>query len=254
MEAIIDHMVQRLSAAEPQSDPFPHVYVTELLPADFYWELLRSFPAETHYQDCGKRHHVKGESTRLQFPLSDRFLDGWHEPESELWRMLRDALCSLEVQQAVFHALREGLAYRYGVTEEAVRSLKGYPSPTLFRESEGYAIAPHPDTRKKMVTMQLALPDTDQQRDLGTSLYRRSITQMRKYPRGFVEAKQFPFLPNTAYAFVVLNNFGKKSWHGRAPLRHEQGVRNTLLNIYGEKPGNFPSPYGHTATAASGLS
>lgn len=243
MDAIIDHIVQRLLAAEPQSDPFSHVYVTELLPPDFYRELISGFPEQRRYVDCGKRHHVNGGSTRLQLPLTDRHLNAWREPQAELWRMLRDALCSYEVQQAVFHTLREGLAYRYRITEDAVRGLKGYPTPTLFRETEGYAIAPHPDTRKKMVTMQLALPESDQQQDLGTSLYRRSLTQLRKYPRGFVQAKQFPFLPNTAYAFVVLNHLGKKSWHGRAPLQSEQGVRNTLLNIYGEKAGNFPSPY-----------
>jgi hypothetical protein len=44
-----------------------------------------------------------------------------------------------------------------------------------------------------------------------------------------------PFLPNTAYAFVVLNTLTLRSWHGRTSIASDGGPRNSLLNIWYEK-------------------
>jgi hypothetical protein len=40
------------------------------------------------------------------------------------------------------------------------------------------------------------------------------------------------FLPNTAYAFAVLNTFRLKSWHGRTAIPAGLGDRNSILNIW----------------------
>jgi hypothetical protein len=44
------------------------------------------------------------------------------------------------------------------------------------------------------------------------------------------------FLPNTAYAFSVLNTFRLKSWHGRSTIPASLGERNSILNIWYAKP------------------
>jgi hypothetical protein len=48
----------------------------------------------------------------------------------------------------------------------------------------------------------------------------------------FQKVKQFPFAPNSGYAFVVSNSLRRKSWHGREVLPPGAGVRNSLLNLY----------------------
>src|SRR5262249_23066956 len=127
--------------------------------------------------------------------------------------------------------------FRYGVPEAETPQLAGYARPTLYREVEGFEIPPHPDTRKKVVTMHLYLPADRSQLDLGTALYRRRLLA---WPLGglrprFVKVKQFAFAPNSGYAFVVNNALTKKSWHGRETLPPGAGVRNTLLNTFFEE-------------------
>src|SRR5690606_24865146 len=101
-----------------------------------------------------------------------------------------------------------------------------------------YYIAPHPDTRKKIVTMQFALPSDRSQAELGTTFYERSMDprDWLKMPRGFRRAKQMPFIPNCCYGFSVINTIGLKSWHGREVMQSEQGTRNSLLHVYYADP------------------
>jgi hypothetical protein len=55
------------------------------------------------------------------------------------------------------------------------------------------------------------------------------------WKRRFEKVKQFDFRANSAYAFVVNNTLGKRSWHGREKLPAGAGVRNTLLNTFYEE-------------------
>ena len=81
------------------------------------------------------------------------------------------------------------------------------------------------------------LPADEQQRDFGTTLYKRSlkgrlIRELNKISstqrREFDQVKTFPFLPNSGYAFIV----GQKSWHGRESVPEGLGERFSLMNIY----------------------
>lgn len=243
--SIEQHVVNRLNATMACGEPFAHLYVQGLLPADVYAELVALRPDPRHYCQTARRHRrADGQCSRLRLPLTDERLKRLKGPQHQLWRALRDVLCSQRVKQALFHALRDGLGSRYSLAASAAASIPGYPAPTLFRETTGYRIAPHPDTRKKIVTMQLALPSDATQVDLGTALYRRSfgVQEWLRRPRGFAKVRQFPFLPNSAYAFVVLNRWGRrKSWHGREELGQQAGVRHSLLTVYSAEPADgFP--------------
>lgn len=108
----------------------------------------------------------------------------------------------------------------------------------LYRETAGYEIAPHTDTRKKVVTMHLYLPADCSQLGLGTALYRRKLLALPFGPwrHRFAECKRFAFRPNSGYAFVVNNTLTRKSWHGREKLPADAGVRNSLNTTFYQPP------------------
>ncbi|MEZ6060320.1 MAG: hypothetical protein R3C19_08170 [Planctomycetaceae bacterium] len=234
-----DHILAAVNDCEVADDPFPHFMIRGFFPEDVYADILQRLPERRQYAGFSySSGNPDAEGVRWRFDLSDQATEALDTDAREFWLGIRDALGCVALKEAVFGKLCRGLAYRYSVSDCQAAALPGYPLPALFREEVGYRIKPHPDTRKKMVTMQIALPADDSQCDIGTQFYRRSLNprSLTREPRGFEVAKTAPFVPNAAYAFVVLNTLRCKSWHGRTTLAESHGVRNTILNIWHEKP------------------
>jgi hypothetical protein len=234
---VLKHIVQRIEATPAIDEPFSHIYLEEVFPRDIYEGLLNQLPEEGLYGGAAGRHRDgDGDYHRSVFFLTPTNLERLSAEQQTLWGGVGAALTAPELKQALFTRLARDLTFRYRVPLSRAGQLPGYPRPTLYRETEGFEIQPHPDTRKKVVTMHLYCPVDHSQLDLGTALYRRRLLA---WPFGgwrqrFVKVKQFPFRPNSGYAFVVNNTLTKKSWHGREQLPPGAGVRNTLLNTFYE--------------------
>jgi hypothetical protein len=236
----LDHLLQRIDKTPAIDEPFSHFYLEDVFPQNLYERLLKCLPDPKLYNAAAERHYGKGGEgfTRAMLQLTPSHLAILPGAEREVWAGVAAALTAPEVKHAVYAKLAKDLAFRYSVATADVPELAGFARPTLYRETAGFEIPPHPDTRKKVVTMHLYLPADRSQLDLGTALYQRSLLS---WPFGtwhtrFVKVKQFAFQPNSGYAFVVNNTFAKKSWHGREELPAGAGVRNTLLNTFYETP------------------
>ena len=232
-------MIDAIDACDVLDDPYPHFILRGIFPDDIYETALHLLPAKKKYDVFNYSSKPSADPpSRWRFDMSDRAIAALGAEAQGFWLGLRDALGCVDLKRTVFRKLATGLAFRYSVAEHEAADLPGYPLPALFREESGYSIKPHPDTRKKVVTFQIALPEDDTQEHLGTQFYRRSLNPMSltRKPRGFEIVKTAPFVANVAFAFVVLNTLTKKSWHGRTALTDTDGVRNTLLNIWYSKP------------------
>lgn len=231
----LQHLVKAVNAAAAERHPFPHFIVHGMFPADVYHEMLEQLPGGSDYEAFGyEKHATDGQSNRGRFQLTNAAITRLAGRRRSFWLGVRDALGAPLFKAAVFRKLRAGLSFRFGVPESEAANVPGFPLPELFRETKGYSIKPHPDTRRKVVTMQIALPVDKSQANLGTEFYRRSLNPLHllREPRGFDVVKQAPFLPNVGYAFSVINSLTLKSWHGRTALSETAGVRNTILNIW----------------------
>jgi hypothetical protein len=232
---LLVHFIQQMARVKAQEQPFPHFFMEGAFPADIYDAMLKSLPATSCYRAMGKHHqNADGQHNRFELPLNPDAIAKLEPATRGLWQGVYDALQAPQLKQLVFRKLCDGLAYRFDVPREQVNKIAARPRTALMRETTGYSIAPHPDTRKKIVTMQFSLPRDNSQEELGTALYRRSLAvgDWLESPRGFHKVKQFPFRPNCVYGFSVLNCVGKKSWHGRELFPEALGERNSILHVY----------------------
>ncbi|MBI5262279.1 MAG: hypothetical protein HY852_10750, partial [Bradyrhizobium sp.] len=163
------HAVASIEAAEHFSAPFPHIVFRDFFPAAFYRDLIRKVPT-TGYDP------ITGAGTRMALRLYGDNVDRIDRELRASWAAVSAMLTSREVENAIRARLRDGLEIRArGDKVAGPDELTLVAKPVLYRDTDGYQIKPHPDTRKKVVTMQLYCPTDDGQQALGTTLYRASL-------------------------------------------------------------------------------
>lgn len=228
---LIGHAVASIEAADCFSLPFPHIFFRDFFPKDFYAEMIKSIPTEGY-------DPIKDNGTRMALRLYGENVGKVDANVRDMWAAVSAMLTSTEVEDAIRRQLHEGLVIRArGDKVASPDALKLVAKPVLYRDKDGYQIKPHPDTRKKVVTMQLYCPADESQRELGTTLYKASLKGlMHVNSYGLEPVKTLPFLPNVGYAFVVLKAYHsllKMSWHGRPKIHTPiEQPRITLLNTF----------------------
>ena len=235
-DACLSHMVRRLQKTTPVTLPYPHFWTENIFPEEIFDRLVNELPDTslyTHGDDQGKHYR-----NRADLHLLSQTLEQLPDASKELWYGVRSALGAPDLKRAIFDILAAGFAHRFRIDPQDVPEIAAYPRPMLYQEREGYSIAPHPDTRRKLATVQFALAKDASQTDLGTSLYRLSANpkHLLQSPRGFCEVSRYPFDRNSVFAFAVVNTMSMRSWHGREPLPAGCGIRNSLLQIYYADP------------------
>jgi hypothetical protein len=221
--------VASIEAAEHFSFPFPHIVFRNFFPADFYRDLVRNVPTEGY-------DPIIDTGTRMALRLYGTNVEKIDPALRPLWSAVSTMLTSKMVERAIRNRLHDGLEIRArGDRVAGADDLKLVAKPVVYRDSDGYQIKPHPDTRKKVVTMQLYCPTDASQQALGTTLYRASLKGLLHVGSYCLEpVKAIPFLPNTGYAFVVLkanHSLTNMSWHGRPRIKTDQ-PRVSILNTF----------------------
>lgn len=234
---LVQHFVGALDNAQIEHAPFSHLFAVDLFPADVYGHLIDLLPHVQGYKSLNHRDAMRsdGTSTREVLPFNETFLEPLPAEQRDFFELLKSVLDDRRIGEKYFELLAPDLAKR--TAAKIPTDVEAYPKSGLFRDASGYKIQPHKDINTKIVTTQLYLPADEQQRDFGTTLYKRSlkgrvIRELNKISstkrREFDQFKTFPFLPNSGYAFIV----GKKSWHGRETVPEGLGERYSLMNIY----------------------
>jgi hypothetical protein len=228
-DELVAHAVASIKAADHFSRPFPHIVFRDFFPGDIYRDLLKSIPTEGY-------DPITGTGTRMALRLYGENVDKVDPELRSLWAAVSAMLTSKDVERAIRARLQDGLEIRArGDKVAGPDELKLVAKPVLYRDRDGYQIKPHPDTRKKVVTMQLYCPTDESQEALGTTLYQASLKGLLHVGSYCLEpVKTIPFLPNLGYAFVVLkayHSLTRMSWHGRPTIQTDQ-PRITILNTF----------------------
>jgi hypothetical protein len=231
---VLQSAAASILAAETFRKPYPLILFRDFFPGDFYARLLQRFPEVDRFAG------LNGDGTRREYALYDESSDPGSGEGRELWSIVRRVLASSEVADALREKLDEGFRIRSRRSGEGW-PVPMHPRPVLYTDLNGYAIKPHPDTRRKVLTMQIYLPQDEAQRELGTAIYKVSpmgVFAWKSY--GLVKDRTVPFLPNSGYAFVVIHpaySLLRSSWHGREAINVPvERPRLSILNTYYRDP------------------
>src|SRR5215217_3337438 len=208
----LSHFIQRLDAAKVELDPFPHFYLENVFPDDYYQELLRNLPSTDVYENLYEVTDLKLDHFRHR---NQRDMDaGWAERlPSELqtfWTTFNNWFLGPDLAQAVLGSFRSQRSLWPEVSVES----------QFIRHRAGYFLGPHSDLYTKLVVLLIYLAPDNSAEHLGTSLYRSkdptfSCRDSKHYPfEDFIRVKTAPYKPNSLLAFMRSDI----SFHGLEPL------------------------------------
>jgi hypothetical protein len=229
LDELIGQAVASIEAAEFSALPYPHIVFHDFFPRGFYQDLIHNVPTQGY-------EPITASRSRMALRLYGDHVKGIEHELQPMWGAVSAMLTSPQLEDAIRRRLHAGLEIRArGDKVASAADLKLVAKPVVYLDSDGYEIKPHPDTRKKVVTMQLYCPEDDSQENLGTTIYQMSLKGLM-HPRSYClePVKTIPFLPNVGYAFVVLkayHSLTQMSWHGRPKIATDK-VRVSILNTF----------------------
>jgi hypothetical protein len=216
------HVVNRLQASEFVCDPYPHYYLENVLPSDYYHDLLSHLPDSAVYQNLFDVTTLKLDHFRYrdQRDLNDGWTDRLPDELRTFWVEFNRWFLGPELARAVLHTFGEPLRERFG--EEAAWPAVSIEAQ-LIRHRAGYFLGPHSDLYSKIVVVLLYLAPDDKAEHLGTSIYRPRLEGFTSddsahYPfADFVRVKTASYKRNSLLAFLRSGS----SFHGVEPLAEE---------------------------------
>jgi hypothetical protein len=233
--------------APMQVFPFPHIYVRDVFPRDYYEQLRAKLPPAEVLKPITQARNVHG-------PYDERFVLGLTPEElaklpdayRAFWSDVAAWMLGGRFAQLVLGKFAPFIEQRF----QGMSDVQFADEALLVEDRTRYALGPHTDTPAKVVSMLFYLPADESQSHLGTSIYVPKDPQFtcgggphHAFER-FDRMATMPFVPNSVFAFVKTAN----SFHGVEPIG-EDGVRRHLL-LYDIRLARAPSqpapaPPGH---------
>ncbi len=205
------HAVYQLRNTQPRTYPFEHIVLSDVFPADYYQMLLDHLPEDDAYTP----------SENGRYPERGRVMLSTHERDDlanlppvqrKFWTDFRDHVINVDFWGALVETFAPTLASRFKET--------CWLQSFLSRDRGGYAISPHTDTSRKLISVLFYLPTTESVLGCGTSIVVSNRPEHNTFNvphsgewEGFDIAHTVPFAPNSMLGFLVSD----KSLHAVKP-------------------------------------
>ncbi len=228
------HAMEAIADAEPRLDPYPHIYVENILPADFYAGLIERLPDTASYRPFVQSGRVTEDydPRRLVIFNNDEDLGRLQPGQRDFWEAFFLCFQQDDFARALYGKFQTELAYLFEPAADGkAPTIRLHKEVMLIRDLEGYALGPHTDTQPKVVTVLFYLPSDESRPDLGTAIYLpkdRAFSLRGGEHYDFAEFDHVAtksYLPNRLLSFVC----GDQSFHGVEPIKPGQGWRDLVL-------------------------
>jgi len=202
------HIASVIDRSKLEQEPFNYIYVENVFPEDVYNDLIKELKT-IKYQEIEKSRGTKGYPLRYTADVPEH---------------IKISLCSGQIYRS--------LLTKFLIDPDYDSLPKRHIEDVLLvRDLPGYAIPPHTDSTRKVITVLIYLPQDDTIQQEGTSIFTPKENGFtcktgRHYSfDDFDKVKTMPFKPNSMFAFARTGN----SFHGVEPSQHERNV--LLYNI-----------------------
>jgi len=211
--------------------PYPHFYIPDVFPADFYRELQNNIPDSGAMIPIEQARQLKGYKERFVLGLNDEQLATLPETKRKFWSGVADWLVGAGFRSLVLRKFQPYIEQRFANQS----GFEFYDEALLVQDITNYKLGPHTDAPRKVVTILFYLPLDNSQLHMGTSMYLPNDPGFT-CPGGphhsrdkFARLHTNPFAPNSMFAFFKTEN----SFHGVEPVADPDCRRWLLLyDIY----------------------
>jgi hypothetical protein len=233
------HVVYSLANTPVRAHPFPHVYVRDVFPEDFYREVRAHLPPPAAFTSLKTLGRVSAgyPDTRWVLPITPEAVGALDEPYRTFWTWFGEQFLAGEFLERMLAHFAPWLEQRWG---GAFRGLRFRDEAMLVLDRSTYALRPHTDITEKVLSFLFYFPADDAMAHLGTSIYASKEPGFTcdgavHHPfERFHLVKTMPYVPNALFAFVRTRD----SFHGVEAIK-ETDVRRDLL-LYDVKVLNPP--------------
>ncbi len=227
------HVFYNIANAPLLNYPFPHFYLESVFPEDYYQALLANLPPLASYVPLAETGTVLPETYKERFALDPQRLqdDDPLMPQAPFWNALLQWMESDDFSRLLLTKFDAAISARFGPGNDLVVQ----HDTRLIRDFTNFAIGPHTDSPRKLISLLFYLPRDDRLSHLGTSIYQPRVagftcegTQHHDFA-DFRKVYTAPFRPNSLLAFCKTDY----AFHGVDPIADTDIERNMLLyNVY----------------------
>lgn len=232
--AVLQHVIERVAAAEIVEDPFPYAVIDNILPDDYYAEALAHFPTADSLRPIGETGRVPTDAyrERLVVLFTDEEFARMTDAQQRFWQEFAGWMYSDVFLNAFVAKFGKALEPRLSRILAASDALKVRGDALLVNDQTNYAVGPHTDAPHRLVTFLFYLPRDASMRELGTSVYRAKDPRFTcwggpHHPfEKFDYVRTVEFLPNRLLAFPKT----ERSFHGVEKIERVGINRPLLIN------------------------
>lgn len=212
-KVILNHLLESLKNADINRDPFSYYKVENVFPQEFYQTLRDHLPELQEMSELKHKASKRKDNTYARRVIEIRNEQDFQKIKKDIrqpWKLLWDVVNSKKYMDQVIEMLKPDLKKRF--KKPFLRYNDIGVKMVICRDQDQYKIQVHPDTARKVITMQFYLPPDDQNEHLGTIMHKKLKKKDRvsdrdedKYPI----LEKMRFAQNSGYGFAV----GEKSFH-----------------------------------------
>jgi hypothetical protein len=223
------HLAYQIANTELLRFPYPHIFVRDIFPDDFYRRLQAALPDSSEMVPIAQARPVTGYKERFVMVLSPEQIERLPPDKRHFWAEFAAWLLAGRFGAHVLGKFDSVIKARF---KNETAKLDFYSEALLIEDRTNYSLGPHTDSPRKVVSLLFYLPTDDSQAAAGTSIYVPNEQNFvcpggPHYPFDkFGLVRTMPYLPNTLLAFAKTNN----SFHGVEPVVCRD--RNRWLLLY----------------------